>query len=48
MHDIMWRRGILLPHHVSEEGDQAERDQAFVRRTGARILDLAGIKRPES
>ncbi|KVL93089.1 hypothetical protein [Burkholderia stagnalis] len=48
MHDIMWRRGILLEHHVLDDGDQAERDKAFVRRTGARILDLAGIKRPES
>ncbi|KWF84903.1 hypothetical protein WL93_20415 [Burkholderia diffusa] len=48
MHDIMRRHGILLEHHVLDDGDQAERDKAFVRRTGARILDLAGIKRAES
>ncbi|KVN02941.1 hypothetical protein [Burkholderia diffusa] len=48
MHDIMRRRGILLEHRVSNDADQPERDKAFVRRTGARILDLAGVARPQS
>ncbi len=44
-HEIMKRRGILIEHRVSADGDQSERDTAFFRRIGAKILQLAGVQR---
>ncbi|RKE23923.1 hypothetical protein B0G76_8623 [Paraburkholderia sp. BL23I1N1] len=45
MHEIMKRRGILIEHRVSDGDGQAERDDAFLRRVGAKILHLAGVQR---
>jgi hypothetical protein len=47
-HEIMKRRGILIEHRVSDDEGQAERDGALFRRVGAKILDLAGLRRPGS
>ena len=45
MHEIMKRRGILIEHRISDDEGQAERDDAFLRRVGAKILHLAGVQR---
>lgn len=42
-HVIMKRRGILVEHRVSDDGDQDERDKKFYRRVVAKILQLAGL-----
>jgi hypothetical protein len=44
-HGIMKRRGILIEHRVADDGGQAGRDDAFLRRVGATILALAGVQR---
>ena len=44
-HEIMKRRGILIEHRVADDDGQAERDDAFLRRVGAKILHLAGVQR---
>ncbi|RKE23934.1 hypothetical protein B0G76_8634 [Paraburkholderia sp. BL23I1N1] len=44
-HGIMKQRGILLEHVVADDTEQRERDDAFFRRVGAKILHLAGVRR---
>ncbi|WP_321938342.1 hypothetical protein [Paraburkholderia sp. J8-2] len=44
-HAIMKRRGILIEHHVADDSGQAQRDDAFFRHVGAKILHLAGVRR---
>ncbi|MGF6641629.1 hypothetical protein [Paraburkholderia sp. MM6662-R1] len=44
-HGIMEQRGILLEHVVADDTEQRERDDAFFRRVGAKILHLAGVQR---
>lgn len=44
-HEIMKRRGPVIEHRVADDGGQDERNDAFFRRVGARILALAGVQR---
>ncbi|WP_233860055.1 hypothetical protein [Paraburkholderia sp. HD33-4] len=45
-HAIMKRWGVLIELRVANDDGQAERNDAFFRRVGAKILHLAGVPRP--
>ncbi|WP_321899479.1 hypothetical protein [Paraburkholderia heleia] len=44
-HALMKRREVLIEHRVADDGGQAQRDDAFFRHVGAKILHLAGVQR---